>query len=424
MSENINNNQEFNTEAMKQAFENLKNSYVGKVLSKTAPKMLNELKELIELLNARNPRIMLIGRRGSGKSSLINAMLGKELLKTGDVIAETDICKWQTVNSESVSLDILDTVGSGQGGSFEGVKGGPINSVQRAISEKCPDMILFLCKAKEVDANIQEDIVFLNKTTEYILGQYSGKGIVVKCVVSQVDELEPKNVKLTGSDNTTQNALRQKKAQNIRIAETHIKQMFSQYSKHNKNVDVIPVCAYMKTHLIDGAKIFEDERWNIEFLLDEVVASLPNQAKMKMARAAGFVQTQRNLAKKVVHIFSATCGVIGAEPIPIADLPVLTSLQYSMIGFIAAISGRKFDVKAGKEFFVAMGLTVGAAFVLREAARALLKIWVGPGNVLSGAIAGAYTEILGNAAIGYFIDKKDVNQLKQLVDEQIRNIRK
>ncbi len=49
-------------------------------------------------------------------------------------------------------------------------------------------------------------------------------------------------------------------------------------------------------------------------------------------------------------------------------------------------------------------MNVGAAFLFREGARAVVKFFPGWGNAVSGAVAGAGTYAIGLAATGYFVD--------------------
>ena len=56
---------------------------------------------------------------------------------------------------------------------------------------------------------------------------------------------------------------------------------------------------------------------------------------------------------------------------------------------------------------------MATGFVLRQAARQLLKLIPGAGNVISGAIASAGTYALCEAAIGYFIDEKSMSSVKE-----------
>jgi uncharacterized protein (DUF697 family) len=106
----------------------------------------------------------------------------------------------------------------------------------------------------------------------------------------------------------------------------------------------------------------------------------------------------------VVKSVTAICAAIGAQPIPLADFPILTSLQATMVASIMHISGREMSVKLAAEFIAALGANVGLGLVLREGSRAaakLIPIW---GNAISGAVAGAGTYAVGRSAVSYFIE--------------------
>ena len=106
----------------------------------------------------------------------------------------------------------------------------------------------------------------------------------------------------------------------------------------------------------------------------------------------------------MVKSTTAICTAIGAQPIPLADLPILTLLQLVMVSGIMYISGRERSLRAATEFITAMGVNVGAGMILREGARALLKFFPGWGNVVCGMVAGAGTYAIGRSAIVYFLE--------------------
>jgi uncharacterized protein len=116
----------------------------------------------------------------------------------------------------------------------------------------------------------------------------------------------------------------------------------------------------------------------------------------------------------LIKAFTAVCAAIGAQPIPLADFPILTALQVAMVGGIMHISGREMSAKLAGEFIGAVGANVGAALVLREGSRALLKLFPGWGNAISGAIAGGGTFALGRAASAYFIEGVNIKDARQL----------
>jgi uncharacterized protein (DUF697 family) len=140
---------------------------------------------------------------------------------------------------------------------------------------------------------------------------------------------------------------------------------------------------------------------------DAVIAAiarqLPNAARIEAARVFGHSETQLEVAQLLVKSTAAICTAVGAQPIPLADLPILTTLQLVMVSGIMYVSGRERSLRAATEFIAALGAGVGAGMLLREGARALLKLVPGWGNVICGMVAGAGTYAIGRAAIAYFL---------------------
>ena len=139
-------------------------------------------------------------------------------------------------------------------------------------------------------------------------------------------------------------------------------------------------------------------------LMSILARELPNEARMEMIRISRDREAQREVAQLLVKSTTAVCTAIGAQPIPLADLPILTSLQLMMVSGVMYISGRERSLRASAEFAGALGANVGAAMVLREGARAVLKFFPGWGNVVCGLVAGSGTYAIGRAATAYFIE--------------------
>jgi uncharacterized protein len=131
---------------------------------------------------------------------------------------------------------------------------------------------------------------------------------------------------------------------------------------------------------------------------------LPNEARVEMVRIARDHTAQIEIAQSLVKSTTAICTAIGAQPIPLADLPILTALQLVMVSGIMYIGGRERSLRAATEFIGALGVNVGAGMILREGTRALLKFFPGWGNVVCGMVAGAGTYAIGRAAIVYFLE--------------------
>ena len=103
-----------------------------------------------------------------------------------------------------------------------------------------------------------------------------------------------------------------------------------------------------------------------------------------MARISRDTVVQTEIAHLLVKSTSAICTAIGAQPIPLADLPVLTTLQLVMVSGIMYVCGRERSMRAATEFVGALGVNVGAGMLLREGARAILKFFPGWGNIVCG----------------------------------------
>jgi uncharacterized protein len=139
-------------------------------------------------------------------------------------------------------------------------------------------------------------------------------------------------------------------------------------------------------------------------LMGLLARNMPNEARVEMARISGERAVQIEIAQTLVKSTTAICAAIGAQPIPLADLPILTALQLMMVAGIMYISGRERSLRAATEFITALGVNVGAGMILREGTRALLKFFPGWGNIVCGAVAGAGTYAIGRAAIVYFLE--------------------
>src|SRR5207302_8545237 len=128
-------------------------------------------------------------------------------------------------------------------------------------------------------------------------------------------------------------------------------------------------------------------------ILDHVraVRDLFTHGRLEAARNSEDRAVKLDAAKKIVETSAALCTTVGFEPIPLADFPLLTSVQLTMVGGIAYLGGREIGARAAAEFVAALGANLGIGLVLREGSRALLKFFPGWGNAISGAIAGAGT---------------------------------
>src|SRR6266516_3561488 len=168
--------------------------------------------------------------------------------------------------------------------------------------------------------------------------------------------------------------------------------------------EAIDAQASVRDRLLTVVRITERQSAETQRLMSLLAAELPNQAKIEMIRISRDRQAQLHVAQMLIKSTTAICAAIGAQPIPLADMPILTSLQVLMVSGIMYISGRERSFRAATEFIAALGANLGAGMLLREGARAMLKFFPGWGNIVCGMVAGAGTYAIGHAALAYFLE--------------------
>ena len=169
----------------------------------------------------------------------------------------------------------------------------------------------------------------------------------------------------------------------------------------------------VRDRLLTVVRITETGSPETRRLMSVLAAELPNEAKIEMIRISRDRQAQLHVAQMLIKSTTAICAAIGAQPIPLADMPILTSLQVLMVSGIMYISGRERSVRAATEFIAALGAGVGAGMLLREGARAMLKFFPGWGNIVCGMVAGAGTYAIGRAATAYFLEGASLKEARQ-----------
>jgi predicted GTPase len=361
-----------------------------------AQKVINELRDLRALLVGRRPpRVAVLGRRGSGKSSLANALLGRELLAVGAVEDTTSAPAWIDLAVQGRQVRWLDTPGLRAGARPERRE-----EVAKALRSERPDVMLWLFKASQVDAGVDEDLAELVALRASLSGLDRAVPVVV--VMTKVDELPPTERRAPPYEGDPEKRAAIERAREV--LRGHVQRVTG------SELPVVAVCTWQR--FVEGA-VATDWRWNLDALALEIHQALPVSAQIEAARAFERARSvRRKVAMRLVGTATSVSFVVGATPLPIADLAVLIPLQSSMLTGIVYASGRSLGPRAVSEWLAVMGATVGAGVGLREAVRAALKLVPGVGATISGAVAATGTWALGVAAVRYFIDGVSVQEAR------------
>lgn len=371
-----------------------------------AKKLITEIRELRALLvERRAPRIACVGRRGAGKSSLANALIGAPVLEVGSARDTTQVPRWVDVAAGPRALRWFDTPGL-RAADPEARR----REVSRALRSEAPDVIVFVCRATEVDAGIEEDLDDLLAIRQAAVDARGNLPPLV-AAVTKVDELPPEHLKAPPYD---RDALKRERIDEaVATLRGHLAR------RGIGEVKVVPVATYLRE---ESGALAVDWRWNLNALSAAVFDALPRPAQVEAARA--FEQARglrRRVAMRFVGTATSVAVVVGATPLPIADLALLLPLQTAMLTAIVYASGRPLGPRAAGEWLGGIGLNVSAAMGLREAVRALLKVVPGIGGPLSGAVAGTGTWALGVAAVRYFVDGVTLKRSREVYDQALRD---
>ena len=142
----------------------------------------------------------------------------------------------------------------------------------------------------------------------------------------------------------------------------------------------------------------------LEDLLNATAEVIPEAVQRAFAAAQrASVELKKKAAHKVVMSAAVAAGAAGAIPIPIADAMVLVPIQVGMLAGISATFGIDLSKAFLGTLVSSMVGSAGAMFIGRAIVTNLLKLIPGVGTAVGGTIAGAtavgLTTGLGNLYI-------------------------
>ena len=341
----------------------------GRLPSKIRKAVLNELTPLKQLfLQQRPPRFLFVGSAKVPARKIISALFGSAEFAAPNTAGL--LCHWFEVDfPERGKISIIDV---------HGVDNSAAVHVRDELKYRAAD-IIFLVR----DERIAEEI---EKRELAELNSYLSWNETLETDRKIIEIIVPPFEKIASHGDNNLGATRDEYVAGSTLARRGV---------FLETLRLIPV---------DNDQGFELPPAEARRLMSILARELPNEARMEMIRISGDREGQREVAQLLVKSTTAVCTAIGAQPIPLADLPILTSLQLTMVSGIMYVSGRERSLRASAEFAGALGANVGAAMLLREGARAILKFFPGWGNIVCGLVAGSGTYAIGRAATAYFIE--------------------
>jgi uncharacterized protein (DUF697 family) len=341
----------------------------GRLPSKIRKAVLSELTPLKQLfLQQRPPRFLFAGSTKVPARKIISALFGSAEFVAPNVAAP--LCRWFDVGfPEAGKISVIDV---------RGVDHSTAVHARDELKYHAADIIFFIRDDRLAPELEKREMADLNS--------YLSWNETLETDRKMIEIIVPVLEKTVACDRNDLGAARDEYAAGSSLARRGV---------FLETLRLVPV---------DNDQTFELPSAEARRLMSILARELPNEGRMEMIRISRDREAQREVAQLLVKSATAVCTAIGAQPIPLADLPILTSLQLMMVSGIMYVSGRERSLRAAAEFAGALGANVGAAMLLREGARAILKFFPGWGNVVCGLVAGSGTYAIGRASTAYFIE--------------------
>jgi uncharacterized protein (DUF697 family)/GTPase Era involved in 16S rRNA processing len=356
------------------------------ISDKTFAASLKEYNEGMPKLN-----IIVIGKTGAGKSTLINAIFGEDLAQTGSGAPVTEHCDKYT--TEGYPLTIYDSKG--------------LESLDNTDTQ---NELLELIKSKNLSGNPQENIHICWYCVLEPGGRFEPK--IEPEIINKMREHIPVIIVATQAmGGTKTEAFRRNIEENFK----------------DKPIDIVSVMALEKMEKSEHGETKVNSH-GLNDLVDRSYLLLPeSQKKTFVARQKIAMELKRENANKIAYIYSAAVAAAAFQPFMVADAPIMIGIQVAMMAHIASYYGLSLSdgvlAKTATSIVSTLGKQLSKILLV-----SLLKVIPGPGTIVAGginatigamltfALAKAYIEVLARN-----IDTKEIGGIIDEVDKMMKN---
>lgn len=356
--------------------------------------MTEKIQQIIEEAVGRfedkqeDPRLLILGATGVGKSSLINAIFGEKIQVVNTIQSTTREFATHEYEIDGTKILITDSPGYGEIGHHE-------HYSQAVVDEaKTSHAITLVLKADEKGYERDRQIIgSASKDPDFSLE----KPLLI--ALNQIDKIKPLREReweplyeweTPPSDNDSE------KVRNIKEKVALVKDQFKAVIGRRETI-IIPTMSDEEEGPIFGVDKFKLKLLQI----------LPETARYRFARSAKLAEEAsrevlEHLDEEADEIISTAATAAGAavfaNPVPVSDFLILVPIQIGMVIKLGAIYGKTIDKKSAVEIVTTLGAGVATRVIFQT-----IVSWVpGVKNVLGPPVASAATYGMGTAAKKYF----------------------
>lgn len=337
--------------------------------------------------------IAAFGRVGTGKSSLLNALLGRQVFSTSPLHGETQYqqrSQWASVNSDHIVL--IDTPG------IDELKGEAREEMATSVA-RISDIVLMVCEGDLTETEFRAVrslagrkrplLLILNKSDRY------GKGELD----SLLEQLRDRCGDFIEADSILAACADPRPEKVIRIDESG--------NEHPEKRPRDPDISELKARL-----------WNILEKEGKTLAAL-NAALFTSeldGRIAGkIVLARKTIAEKIINNYClAKALVVAVNPVPVADLLAAAGTDVAMVIHLGNVYGFQLSRREASKLLLTISaqmlLLMGAYWGVNMISAAMKTISAGLSAALTagaqGALAWYATYVTGHAAETWFAKGK------------------
>ncbi len=337
-------------------------------VSEMADQVLKAIKKEYQSLKTLN--VMVLGKTGVGKSTLINQMFNENLVDTG--VGKPVTKKIRKIAKNDFPLAIYDTPGLELKGENS------VNNLQTEIVEEIQKGI----KTGDIGEMIH-CLWYCIATPSHRLEE--GEVQFLKHLGDKLKEFDlPLIVVLTQS-----------------YSKNDAKALMEEIAKENLPIaKIIPVLA--QDFVIDDEYV--KKAYGLEQLAEIMNDVVPEGVKKTfIAVQKANLKLKKRRARSVVTSSALAAAATGAIPIPFSDAAILVPEQVAMLGGITAVFGIPIEKASLVAIISATVGTLGTTTAGRSIFANVIKFIPGAGSIVGGAISGstaaALTAALGEAYI-------------------------